>query len=280
MRQCGAPAPLTRPASSSTQATRTAPARLRAGPRNCSAASVPRAPGPTALRLARSSPSTRQGYRAVPSKTRAADRSSGWAATRSSWHRHIGRRRTSSRGRNRRCGTGWRAATRQISAVVRASRPAPCPRMFPTRACLRAAVGTSNFGPRQLRRVNEYWAGRGVPHAVNQVQFSLLSTLPLENGLFDACAELGVTPIGYSPLGVPPQPHALSAPPPALPPALCTTIGQTQNAPERPCTSLRLPRSTWAAERPLRRAQSAPRAARAALQADLARSHAAAGHAA
>lgn len=64
------------------------------------------------------------------------------------------------------------------------------------------AVGTSNFGPRQLRRVNEYWAGRGVPHAVNQVQFSLLSTLPLENGLFDACAELGVTPIGYSPLAL------------------------------------------------------------------------------
>ena len=36
----------------------------------------------------------------------------------------------------------------------------------------------------------------------NQVQFSLLSTLPLESGLFEACAELGVTPIGYSPLAL------------------------------------------------------------------------------
>lgn len=28
----------------------------------------------------------------------------------------------------------------------------------------------------------------------------MLSTLPLESGLLDACAELGITPIGYSPL--------------------------------------------------------------------------------
>ena len=41
-----------------------------------------------------------------------------------------------------------------------------------------------------------------MPHTANQVQFSLLSTLPLESGLFEACAELGVTPIGYSPLAL------------------------------------------------------------------------------
>lgn len=64
------------------------------------------------------------------------------------------------------------------------------------------AVGTSNFGPKQLRKVNQYWTDRGVPHAVNQVQLSLLSTLPLESGLLEACADLGVTPIGYSPLGL------------------------------------------------------------------------------
>ena len=63
-------------------------------------------------------------------------------------------------------------------------------------------MGTSNFGPRQLRLANAYWAERGVPHTANQVQFSLLSTLPLESGLFEACAELGVTPIGYSPLAL------------------------------------------------------------------------------
>ena len=43
-------------------------------------------------------------------------------------------------------------------------------------------MGTSNFGPRQLRLANAYWAERGVPHTANQVQFSLLSTLPLESG--------------------------------------------------------------------------------------------------
>ena len=69
-------------------------------------------------------------------------------------------------------------------------------------AGLANAVGTSNFGPKQLARVNAYWRERGVPHAANQVQLSLLSMLPLENGLFDACKELGVTPIGYSPLAL------------------------------------------------------------------------------
>jgi len=44
---------------------------------------------------------------------------------------------------------------------------------------LAEAVGTSNFGPEQLRRANAYWRERGVPHTANQVQFSLLSTLPV-----------------------------------------------------------------------------------------------------
>jgi len=67
---------------------------------------------------------------------------------------------------------------------------------------LARAVGTSNFGPQQLRKVNQYWRDRGVPHTVNQVQLSLLSDLPVESGLLETCAELGVTPIGYSPLGL------------------------------------------------------------------------------
>ena len=36
-------------------------------------------------------------------------------------------------------------------------------------AGLARAVGTSNFGPRQLRLANKYWADRGVPHTANQV---------------------------------------------------------------------------------------------------------------
>ena len=69
-------------------------------------------------------------------------------------------------------------------------------------AGLARAVGTSNFGPKQLRKVNGYWRDRGVPHTVNQVQLSLLSTLPIESGLLDECLDLGVTPIGYSPLAL------------------------------------------------------------------------------
>ena len=67
---------------------------------------------------------------------------------------------------------------------------------------LARSVGTSNFGPEQLAKVNRYWRDRGVPHTVNQVQLSLLSTLPVESGLLDACAELDITPIGYSPLAL------------------------------------------------------------------------------
>jgi pyridoxine 4-dehydrogenase len=67
-------------------------------------------------------------------------------------------------------------------------------------AGLARSVGTSNFGPSQLAKVNAYWTRRGVPHVANQVQLSLLSTLPIESGLIDACVELGITPIGYSPL--------------------------------------------------------------------------------
>jgi len=65
---------------------------------------------------------------------------------------------------------------------------------------LARAVGTSNFGPKQLCKVNDYWCERGVLHTTNQVQFSLLSQLPLKSGVLDVCKERGITPIGYSPL--------------------------------------------------------------------------------
>jgi pyridoxine 4-dehydrogenase len=96
-------------------------------------------------------------------------------------------------------------------------------------AGLARAVGTSNYGPKQLVKANTYWRERGVPHTVNQVlttafssrhkrpcmhvlttarvllpqvQLSLLSQLPLESGQIESCRELGVTPIGYSPLAL------------------------------------------------------------------------------
>jgi pyridoxine 4-dehydrogenase len=64
------------------------------------------------------------------------------------------------------------------------------------------AVGASNFGPKQLRKFAQYCKDRNVPLVLNQVQFSLLSTAPLESGLMDVCQELGITVVAYSPLAL------------------------------------------------------------------------------
>jgi aryl-alcohol dehydrogenase-like predicted oxidoreductase len=42
---------------------------------------------------------------------------------------------------------------------------------------------------------------RGLRLASNQVEFSLLRTMPLRVGLLDCCRELGVVPLAYSPIG-------------------------------------------------------------------------------
>lgn len=68
-------------------------------------------------------------------------------------------------------------------------------------AGLARAVGVSNYNADQLRRAHEVLAKRGVPLASNQVEYSLLHRAPERNGLLDACRELGVTLIAYSPLG-------------------------------------------------------------------------------
>lgn len=67
---------------------------------------------------------------------------------------------------------------------------------------LARAVGCSNYGPLKLRDIHSDLARRGVPLASNQFQFSLLSRQPMDNGLIETCQELGVAPIGYSPLGL------------------------------------------------------------------------------
>ncbi len=41
----------------------------------------------------------------------------------------------------------------------------------------------------------------GLRLASNQVEFSLLRTMPLRVGLIDCCRELGVVPLAYSPIG-------------------------------------------------------------------------------
>ena len=62
------------------------------------------------------------------------------------------------------------------------------------------AAGVSNFSVLQTRRAHAALARRGVPLASNQVRFSLLDRKPERSGLLDACRELNVTLIAYSPL--------------------------------------------------------------------------------
>jgi len=65
------------------------------------------------------------------------------------------------------------------------------------------AVGLSNYGPRKLREAHRTLAEEwGVPLASNQVQFSLVSSVPVTTGLVDFAPELGVRLIAYSPLGL------------------------------------------------------------------------------
>ncbi|MGB8644309.1 MAG: aldo/keto reductase [Anaerolineae bacterium] len=67
-------------------------------------------------------------------------------------------------------------------------------------AGLTRTVGVSNYSTAQMRRVHEVLAKRGVILASNQVEYNLLNRGPERTGLLDACHELGVTLIAYSPL--------------------------------------------------------------------------------
>jgi aryl-alcohol dehydrogenase-like predicted oxidoreductase len=62
------------------------------------------------------------------------------------------------------------------------------------------AVGVSNYSADQMREAHAALAKRGIPLASNQVEYSLLHRQPETNGVLDACRELGITLIAYSPL--------------------------------------------------------------------------------
>jgi len=62
------------------------------------------------------------------------------------------------------------------------------------------AVGVSNYSAAQMRQAHAALTARGVPLASNQVEYSLLHRQPETNGVLDACRELGVTLIAYTPL--------------------------------------------------------------------------------
>jgi len=69
------------------------------------------------------------------------------------------------------------------------------------RAGLVKAVGVSNYSEKEIRAIHAELAKHGVPLASNQIEFSLLRTMPESSGLLRACKELGVVVLAYSPLG-------------------------------------------------------------------------------
>ncbi|MBF2066039.1 MAG: aldo/keto reductase [Calothrix sp. C42_A2020_038] len=63
-----------------------------------------------------------------------------------------------------------------------------------------AAVGVSNYSAEQMREAHQLLARRGVPLAVNQVRYSLITRQIESKGITDTARELGVTILAYSPL--------------------------------------------------------------------------------
>ncbi|HUH99229.1 MAG TPA: aldo/keto reductase [Anaerolineales bacterium] len=62
------------------------------------------------------------------------------------------------------------------------------------------SVGVSNFNSEQMRRSHAALQRRGLPLAVNQVEYSLLDRSIETNGILDTARELGITIIAYTPL--------------------------------------------------------------------------------
>lgn len=61
-------------------------------------------------------------------------------------------------------------------------------------------IGVSNYSAKQMREAHSYLAARGIPLAVNQVQYSLLHRNIETNGVIEAAQNLEVTILAYSPL--------------------------------------------------------------------------------
>jgi aryl-alcohol dehydrogenase-like predicted oxidoreductase len=63
------------------------------------------------------------------------------------------------------------------------------------------AVGVSNYSVKETRSMDAALRKRGLRLASNQIEFSLLRTMPEQVGLLDCCRQLGVVPLAYSPIG-------------------------------------------------------------------------------
>ena len=63
------------------------------------------------------------------------------------------------------------------------------------------SVGVSNYSVKETRAMAAALERRGMRLATNQIEFSLLRRSPETGGLLAACADLGVVPLAYSPIG-------------------------------------------------------------------------------
>ena len=63
------------------------------------------------------------------------------------------------------------------------------------------AVGVSNYSAKETRSMAAALQDHGMRLATNQIEFSLLRRVPETGGLLATCAELGVVPLAYSPIG-------------------------------------------------------------------------------
>ena len=61
-------------------------------------------------------------------------------------------------------------------------------------------IGVSNYSAKQMREAHSLLAARGIPLAVNQVQYSLLHRKIEANGVLEAAQNLEMTILAYSPL--------------------------------------------------------------------------------
>lgn len=65
---------------------------------------------------------------------------------------------------------------------------------------LTRAVGVSNYSKDEMIKMDEALKKRGLRLASNQVEFSLLRTLPEKSGLLEECKKRGILLMAYSPL--------------------------------------------------------------------------------
>jgi aryl-alcohol dehydrogenase-like predicted oxidoreductase len=62
------------------------------------------------------------------------------------------------------------------------------------------SVGVSNYSASQMTQAHQYLADKGIPLAVNQVPYSLLTRQIEQNGVLEKAQQMGITILAYSPL--------------------------------------------------------------------------------